>query len=347
MFNVTEPPAEISEPLDARAWSRILAQYRDPSNARGIYELFVTFVPFVALWAVTALLLYHDYWLGLILVIPTAGFLVRLFMIQHDCGHDSFLGNTIANNWTGRTIGVLTMTPYSFWQRSHALHHAGSGCLDHRGFGDIETLTVEEYQDLSMWGRAKYRMYRHPLVMFGIGPSYIFLLNNRLPLGMMRRGWQPWTSTMGTNLAIAVFATAMIWLVGWKVFLAIQLPVVIIAGTIGVWLFFVQHQFEETTWEKLPEWKRQEAALHGSSHYDLPQPLRWFSGNIGVHHVHHLCSRIPFYRLSRVLRNHPELRYINRLTLSESLRSIPLSLWDPEQLRMVSFREFHLAMATR
>lgn len=328
---------------DARTWAHILADYHQPSNGRGLLEFLISFLPFVALWALTAGLIAHGYWIGLVLTLPAAGFLVRLFMIQHDCGHGAFFRNRRANNWTGRFIGVLTFTPYSFWQRCHALHHAGSGCLEHRGFGEIETLTVDEYRSRSAWDRFKYRLYRHPLVMFGIGPTYLFLFDHRLPLSMMRRGWQPWASTMGTNVAIAFAAATVIWLVGFKLFLIVQLPITVLGATVGVWLFFVQHQFEQTSWERLPEWKRQEAALHGSSHYDLPAPLRWFTANIGVHHVHHLCSRIPFYRLQNVLRNHPELREINRMTLLDSLRTVRLALWDEHGNRMVSFREAQLA----
>jgi omega-6 fatty acid desaturase (delta-12 desaturase) len=330
-------------PTTARAWAQILSKYRDPSNRQGIFEIAVTIVPFVALWIAAAALVANGYWIGLALTLPAAVFLVRLFMIQHDCGHGSFFSHQMANDWIGRVFGVLTFTPYSFWQRNHALHHASSGCLDHRGFGEIETITVDEYRSRSIWARARYRAYRHPLVMFGIGPTYLFLLDHRLPMGMMRRGWQPWISTMGTNVAIFLAAGALIWLIGFKLFVLVQLPIIVFAATIGVWLFFVQHQFEQTSWEKLPEWKRQEAALHGSSHYDLPVPLQWLTGNIGVHHVHHLCSRIPYYRLQRVLKNHPELRNINRLTLRDSLRTVRLALWDNNQKRLVSFRDFHMA----
>tara|TARA_R110000751_G_scaffold259709_3_gene358993 strand:- start:29868 stop:30902 length:1035 start_codon:yes stop_codon:yes gene_type:complete len=343
LSNAEENQPVKPERIDARAWAKTLAQYRDPSNGRGIYEIAVSVFPLVALWAITAMLLMQGYWVALILTLPAAAFLVRLFMIQHDCGHGSFFGSSRANNWTGRILGVLTFTPYSVWQRNHALHHAGSGCLDHRGFGDIETLTVDEYAAMSMLDRAKYRIYRHPLVMFGIGPTYLFIFKHRVPMGMMGHGWRPWASAMGTNLAIVLAASVIIWFVGFKIFVAVQLPIILFAATIGVWLFFVQHQFEETSWERLPEWKRQEAALHGSSHYDLPEPLRWFTANIGVHHVHHLCSRIPYYRLPKVLRNHPELRDVNRLTLLESLRVIRLSLWDAKEHRMISFRAFNTA----
>ena len=293
----------------------------------------------MAIWVVMWAALDVSYWLALPLAVPAAGFLVRLFMIQHDCSHGSFFPNQRVNDWTGRIIGVLTFTPYRFWQRTHNLHHAGSGNLDHRGFGDVDTLTVAEYQARSVVGRLMYRLYRHPLVMFGIGPAYLFLLQHRLPVGLMRRGWQPWASTMGTNIAIILIAAVIIWLIGIKAFLLIHLPIIVIAATAGVWLFFVQHQFEQTVWDSDEEWDRQEAALHGSSHYDLPAPLRWFTANIGVHHVHHLCSRIPFYRLRRVLRDHPELNGIGRLTLLESFNCVRLVLWDETRRRLVTFRE--------
>jgi len=324
--------------ISAREWSRILAPYRTPSNGRGVAEMAITLWPFFALWALTAVLLVHGYWLALLLTVPMGGFLLRLFMIQHDCGHGSFFSSRTANDWTGRLIGVLTCTPYDFWKTSHNIHHAGSGSLSRRGFGDINTLTVAEYRSMPWWGRLKYRLYRNPLVMFGLGPCYIFLLDQRLPFGRMRNGWSPWVSTMGTNVSIAVVSAFVIWLVGIKIFLLIQLPVIIIAATIGVWLFFVQHQFEEASWDHDETWNWHDAALYGSSHYDLPQPLRWFSANIGLHHIHHLSSRIPYYRLSRVLKDHPVLRENNRLTLLESLKCIPLALWDESQRAMVSFR---------
>ena len=200
-------------------------------------------------------------------------------------------------------------------------------------------LTVREYRALSYWGRLKYRLYRHPLIMFGLGPAYLFLLQQRLPVGLMRNGWQPWASTMATNLAIALIIAILVWLVGIKAFLLVHLPIMLLAGTAGVWLFYVQHQFERTMWARDGEWRLHDAALRGSSHYDLPAFLRWFTANIGVHHVHHLCSRIPYYRLPEVLREHPELREIGRLTLLESLRCVRLALWDEEQNRLVSFRE--------
>jgi omega-6 fatty acid desaturase (delta-12 desaturase) len=333
--------------VDARRWAQILANYRRPSHARSLAELAITFLPLVALWTVAWLTFSLGYaWASLIIAIPAAGFLVRLFMIQHDCGHGTFFAHRWMNDWIGRVIGTLTLTPYEFWRRSHAIHHATAGNLDRRGFGDVDTLTVREYLSRSRWGRLKYRLYRHPIVMFGIGPAYLFLLQHRIPLGLMRNGWRPWASTMFTNLAIALIVAVLAWLIGIKAFVIVHLPIMMLAATVGVWLFYVQHQFEYTVWERDGKWSMHDAALHGSSHYDLPRFLRWFTANIGVHHVHHLCSRIPYYRLPSVLRDHPELRDIGRITLLESFRCVRLVLWDEGQRRLVSFREVR-SSATR
>lgn len=245
----------------------------------------------------------------------------------------------MANDWVGRVIGVLTLTPYDFWRRTHDIHHASSGHLERRGIGDVNTLTVREYLACSLWGRIRYRAYRNPFVMFGLGPAYLFILQYRLPVGLLFGGWKPWLSTMATNVAIAGVVGILIWFIGIWPFLLIQLPIILLAGSAGVWLFYVQHQFERTFWEHEDRWSFQEAALHGSSYYDLPGILRWFTANIGVHHVHHLCSRIPCYRLPRVLREHPELRRVSRLTLLQSFRCVKFALWDERRRRLVSFRE--------
>ena len=264
-------------------------------------------------------------------------------MIQHDCGHGAFFRRRLVNDWVGRVLGILTLTPYDVWRRSHDIHHATSGNLDRRGVGDIDTLTVAEYRALSRWGRLRYRLYRHPLVMFGLGPAYLFLLRQRIPVGLVRNRRRAWTSAMTTNLATAIVAAGLIWMIGIGPFLAVQLPITILAGSIGVWLFYVQHQFERTLWEHDDGWRLSDAALHGSSHYDLPGILRWFTANIGVHHVHHLSSRIPFYRLSRVLRDYPDLRGVSRMTLFQGLSCVRLALWDEGQRRLVSFREARAA----
>jgi omega-6 fatty acid desaturase (delta-12 desaturase) len=320
--------------------TQILANYRKPSQARSIAELTITFVPLVILWMTAWFTFSLGYaWASLFIAVPAAGFLVRLFMIQHDCGHGTFFAHLQANDWIGRLIGALTLTPYDFWRRTHALHHATAGNLDRRGFGDVDTLTVHEYLARPFWGRLKYRLYRHPAVMFGIGPAYLFLFQHRLPVGLMRSGWQPWASN--TNLAIALIVAALWWLTASAFGRASSDHDA--CGAVGFLLFYVQHQFEYTMWERDGKWSLHDAALHGSSHYDLPALLRWFTANIGIHHVHHLCSRIPYYRLPCVLRDHPELRDVGRVTLLESFRCVRLVLWDEAQGRLVSSRSPRVA----
>jgi omega-6 fatty acid desaturase (delta-12 desaturase) len=331
----TATPAE----RDAKAWLKILAGYRQPSMTRSSFELFVTVLPFIVISAGAYISVAMGFWPGLVLVIPASAFLLRLFMIQHDCGHGSFFASRRLDDWTGRAIGVLTLTPYDYWRRTHAAHHATAGNLDERGIGDISTLTVEEYRALSPSKQFIYRLYRHPIVMFGIGPAWVFIIKQRLPFGLMRDGMVPWVSTMGTNAAILALAVAMIWMVGIVPFLVVHLPIVLLAGAAGIWLFYVQHQFEDTHWSEGKEWQFPAAALHGASHYDLPPMLRWITGNIGVHHVHHLASRIPYYRLPEVLKDYPELADIGRITFWQSLQCVKLVLWDEKSGKLVSFRD--------
>ena len=325
--------------IDARALAQYAARYREPSHARSLFELGVTAGALIALWIAMWLSLSVGYWLTLIIAVPAAGFLVRLFIIQHDCGHGAFFRWRAANEWVGRALGILTLTPFDVWRRAHALHHATAGNLDRRGMGDILTLTTEEYAARSRLSRLKYRIYRHPVVMFVVGPAYLFLLQHRLPLGMMRGGWRPWVSSMATNAAIVFGALATMWFVGPSAFLLVHVPIVLLAASIGVWLFYVQHQFDPAHWARDGEWNLHDAALHGSSHYDLPAVLRWFTANIGMHHIHHLCSRVPSYRLPQVLRDRPELADVSRLTLIQSIRSVRLALWDETEQRLVSFRD--------
>jgi omega-6 fatty acid desaturase (delta-12 desaturase) len=332
--------AKQAAPSDARAWTQKLLRYREPSNWRSILEIGISLGPLAALW-VTMWLSYRYgfWWVTLLLAVPAAGFLVRLFMIQHDCGHGSFFRHRLANDWIGRALGVLTFTPYDFWRRTHAIHHATSGNLERRGIGDIDTLTVNEYLALSRFGRFKYWLYRHPVVMFGIGPAYLFILQHRLPVGLMRAGWTPWLSTQATNVAAALIVGLLIWQIGVGAFLLVHLPVMLLAATMGVWLFYVQHQFEHTQWADNKTWSKHDVALHGSSYYVLPGVLRWFTANIGIHHVHHLCSTIPYYRLHRVLRDNPELTTIGRLTMWDSLKCVRLVLWDENAKKLISFSE--------
>jgi len=338
----SSPPAAKAE---HKQWLKILARYREPDPRRSLYELAITAVPFFALWALMLLCLDVGYWLSLIIAVPAAGFLVRLFMIQHDCGHGSFFRRAAANHWVGRAIGVLTLTPYDYWRRTHAIHHAGSGNLDRRGTGDVATLTVAEYLNLPRWRRLGYRLVRNPLILLAIGPIYLFLLKHRLPVELMDGGKEVWISAIATNLAIGGLVLGMGWAIGFQEVLLVQLPITLLASSIGIWLFYVQHQFEDTYWDHQEDWSFHAGAMQGSTFFDLPAPLRWFTANIGMHHIHHLVSRIPSYRLGEVLRDHPELREVSRLTLRDSFRCFRLALWDEQQRRLVSFREVRAAAA--
>ncbi|MGJ8586064.1 MAG: fatty acid desaturase [Marinosulfonomonas sp.] len=320
-------------------WVPILAKYRDPNLFRSLFELAVSFVPFLLLWALAWWSMSYSYWLALGISVVNGGFLVRLFAIQHDCGHGAFFNNRTVSDWTGRAIGVLTLTPYDVWRRTHSQHHSASGNLDKRGMGDIQTLTVDEYRALSRWDRWMYRLYRNPFVLFGLGPSYLFLLQNRIPLGLMKSGWKYWASAMGTNIVILAVLGVIAYFGGVEPLLFVFLPTTLVGASAGVWLFYVQHQFEETNWDEDEDWQLHHSALHGSSHYVLPAPLQWMTANIGVHHVHHLYSRIPFYRLPEVLRDNPVLDDAQRLTLWESFAAVKLQLWDSQQRKLLSYAD--------
>jgi len=324
--------------MTSRDWVRQLAKYRTPNLVRSIFEIAVSAVLFVALWAVAWFSLSISYWLALAIAVVNGAFVVRLFAIQHDCGHSAFFTNRHAGDWVGRVLGVLTLTPYDVWRRSHSIHHSSAGNLDKRGMGDIHTLTVEEYRARSWLGRMQYRLYRHPLVLFGLGPSFVFFLLNRLPFGMMN-SLKYWTSAMGTNAAIAVALGLIVYFGGWMPLLLIFFPTTLVGASIGLWLFYVQHQFEQTEWDHDPDWELHDAALNGSSHYVLPKWLQWLTANIGIHHVHHLYSRIPFYRLTEVLRDHPVLANAQRLTIRESLACVKLQLWDERDRRLLSYAQ--------
>lgn len=323
--------------MTARDWVQILAQYREPDTWRSSFELGVSVVPFVALWVLAVWLAQHSYFAAFAVSALNGLFLLRMFCIQHDCGHGSFFANRRLSDWTGRILGVATLTPYDVWRRTHSIHHSHAGDLDQRGIGDVMTLTVDEYNQRSRFGRLMYRAYRHPVVMFGLGPTYLFFLLNRIPHGRMQREGKYWLSAMGTNLAVLMVLGLIVWVGGWQALFLVFLPSTLVAASIGVWLFYVQHQFETTQWDRAPDWQLHDAALNGSSHYDLPKPLRWFTANIGIHHVHHLYSRIPFYRLTEVLRDHQDLVDCSRMTLWQSLRCASLDLWDEKSRRLISF----------
>lgn len=327
-------------PATPRDWVKILAKYREPNQLRSSFELGVSAVPFLLLWALAWWSLSISYWLTLAISSLNALFLVRLFAIQHDCGHGAFFNNRTLSDWVGRVLGVFTLTPYDVWRRTHSVHHSTSGNLDKRGMGDVHTLTVSEFNDLSWIRRLEYKAYRHPVTLFGLGPGFLFFLQNRLPYGLMKSGAKYWVSAMGTNIAILVALLLVLWFGGLAPLLLIFLPSTLVAASAGVWLFYVQHQFEETHWASGDDWQLHDAALNGSSHYDLPSVLQWFSANIGIHHVHHLYSRIPFYRLTEVLRDQPELeKGATKLTIRESLACARLHLWDEKRNRLLSFSQ--------
>ena len=330
----------LPESPTAADWSRVLSRFRTPANGRAIAELVLTIVPFIGLWVLTYIAWMHRMAaVAIPLSLLASAFLVRLFLIQHDCGHGAFFKNRRANDWLGRILGILTLTPYAHWRTAHATHHATHGNLDRRGVGDVDTLTVAEYLARPRWTRMRYRLYRHPVVMFGIGPAYVFFVTNRLPAGFMRSGWRPWLSTMGTNAAAGIVLAALGSSIGLGTLLLVHAPIMLVAATMGVWLFYVQHQFEHSHWTRASTWNARDAALIGSSHYALPPVLRWFTANIGAHHVHHLSSGIPFYRLPNVLRTYPALAAINRLTLRQSFRCAALTLWDEPSHRLVRFAD--------
>jgi acyl-lipid omega-6 desaturase (Delta-12 desaturase) len=326
---------------EAQKLVRALSRYAEPCYWRGTFELVVTAVPFVLGWLLVWATIHINFIVSLPLMILTAGFLVRLFLIQHDCGHGAFFPGRRSNDWVGRVIGVATLTPYYVWRRNHAVHHATSANLSRRGTGDVATLTVKEYIALSQTGRRLYRIYRHPLVMFGFGPFYLFYVQQRLPLGLTGEGYRPWLSSIANNVAIVATFAVMMWLVGAGNFLIVHVPITLIAGLIGVWLFYVQHQFEHTNWFDNDQWAFSTAALYGSVYYDLPPVLRWFTANNGVHHLHHLQCSVPFYRYREVLRDYPELTSIGRITLLQSFRCTRLALWDESLRKLVTFGEAH------
>ena len=327
------PPA-----TDSR-WNAIVARYRQPIARRSVWQVVNTAGPLFLLWLAMYLGLRFSYALTLALAVPAAFFLVRLFIIQHDCSHGSFFRSQRANDAVGAVIGVLTLVPYAYWRKTHALHHATSGNLEHRGFGDVDTLTVDEYRALGRWGRLKYRLYRHPVILFVAGPVWVFILRHRFPTIVPRTWRRERRSIVRNDIALAVLVTAMTLAVGWKAFLLIQLPVSLLAGSVGVWLFYIQHQFEDTYWEHDEKWEFVAAGLKGSSYYRLPRILQWATGNIGLHHIHHLSSKIPNYRLQECFDENPVFKRVTELRLLESLRCVRLALWDEAQGKLVSFRE--------
>ena len=323
----------------SQGWRELIAPFAKADGRRAALELICTGLPFFALLAAVFLGLAHGVWAAVFLVPAAAIFLLRLFVIQHDCGHGSYFRSRWANNLLGRVLGVFTLTPFDSWRREHAIHHASSGNLSRRGVGDIATLTLEEYLARPVAGRLLYRLYRHPLTLFVIGPAIQFLLIHRIPKGNPRRNLETWLSTFGTNATLAAAAGAALLLFGWRPLVMGYLPICMLAGSMGIWLFYVQHQFENTYWCSDAEWNFERAAFEGCSFYDLPGILRWLTGHIGFHHIHHLSIRIPSYRLSAAYKAIPAFRRARRLGFQESLTCWRFTLWDEGRRKLVRFAE--------
>lgn len=318
-------------------WREIVSRYISPDLNRGIWQLVNSIVPFIGIWILMYYSLAVSYWITLALAIPAAGFMVRIFIIFHDCGHRSFFKSAKWNARMGFITGLFSFTPYQKWLRSHNAHHATVGNLDKRRTGDVLTMTVDEYKSASKGRRIFYRLYRHPLIMFGIGAPYIFIIQNRLFAKRVetREKW----NVVWTNVTLLALITGISLVTGFKSFVIIQMPVLYIASVWGTWLFYVQHQYEKVQWFRNEDWDYETVALNGSSYYKLPRLLQWFSGNIGFHHVHHLSSRIPNYKLEKCHRENPIFSNITPITLLSSLKSLRLRLWDEKSHRLLSFRE--------
>ncbi len=336
MSQATAAPGGSPHPEGA-FWRETLAPYAKPHLGRSLRDLATSVLPYLALSVAMYEALSVSYLLVLVIAIPTAGFLVRTFILFHDCSHGSFLPSRKANLWLGTVLGLFVYSPFLRWRHDHAVHHATSGDLDRRGVGDIRTLTVSEYDALSARARLGYRLLRNPLVMFGIGPIVALLVGPRI----VAKGARPRmrNSVIGTNIALAVLIAGLCWLLGWREYLLVQAPTLLLAGSAGIWLFYVQHQFEDAYWESAEAWTYADAALRGSSYLRLPRVLQFFSGNIGLHHVHHLSARIPNYNLQRAHDENPIFHGVPTLSLADALRTVGLKLWDEERRRMVSFAE--------
>ena len=332
----TDDPNPAVEKID---WSAMLAPYREPSRWRSFRQLAGTGTLLVIFWIATLWSLEVGYWLTLLAAIPAACMTIRLFMLQHDCGHGSFFRSQHLNNLVGSVLGVVTLVPYTYWRKTHSLHHATSGNLDGRDLGDIDTLTVREYLSRPWHKRMMYRVYRNPIVLLLIGPAWQFILKHRLPLDIPLTWKREWRSVHVTNLGLAAVVTVMWLTVGIDRFLLVQLPITLFAGAIGVYLFYVQHQFEDTYWRYKEAWNYFASGLEGASHLVMPKLLQWTTANIGLHHIHHVSARIPNYRLQQCYDENPVLHKVTKLTLPASVKTLWLTLWDEDEKRLVGFRE--------
>ena len=327
------------------SWGKVLAPYARPRPWRSALDLATSVVPYLGLSYVMYLALDVSYWLVLAISLPVAGFLLRTFIVFHDCAHGSFLRSKRANAWLGVAVGLFVYEPFYSWRHAHAVHHATAGDLARRGTGDVATLTVAEYWARPLRSRVAYRLFRNPLVMLGVGPLWALIVQPRLVPHDARPRIR--RSVIGTNLVLLVLVGAVCWLIGWREFLLVQAPTAWLAGAAGVWLFYVQHQFEDAYWEDPGSWSFADAALRGSSYLKLPQPLQFFTGNIGLHHVHHLCARIPNYNLQRAHDENPVFRSVPVLSIRQAVHSLRLKLWDEARGRLVTFAEAReVAVAT-
>jgi acyl-lipid omega-6 desaturase (Delta-12 desaturase) len=316
-------------------WRKIVGRYQKPDYLKSIWQLGNTLVPYIFLWGLMIWSLQVSYWLTFPLTILAGGMVIRMFIFFHDCGHGSFLKSTKVNHWVGSILGVLVFTPYFHWRQSHAVHHATAGNLDKRGTGDVWTLTIDEYLKSSVWKRFIYRAYRNPLIMIGVGPVLMFLFTHRIPSRKCKPRER--NSVHWTNFVLLVYIAVMSWAIGFKNFWLIQLPIIWVASTAGVWLFYVQHQFDGVYWERAKSWDFVKAGLEGSSYYQLPKVLQWFTGNIGFHHIHHLSPKIPNYLLERCHREN-QVFQIQPVKLLASFKTLTYRLWDERKRKLVNFQ---------
>lgn len=323
------------EPSEKKNWRKTISPYENPTVKRSIWQIVNTVIPFFLLWYVAYWSLSVSFWLTLPIATVAAGFLVRIFIIFHDCCHGSFFTNRKANEIVGTIAGIMTCCPYHQWRASHSAHHSTSGNLDKHGEGDIWTLTVQEYLALPRIKQIAYRIYRNPLVLFGIGPSFTFLVKYRFNRKKAKKKER--FNTYLTNIGIVGFAALLCWIVGWEAFLLVQGPIFLISGTAGVWLFYVQHNFERTYYEKNDKWNHLDASLQGSSFYKLPRVLQWFTGNIGFHHIHHLSPRVPNYNLNRAHDENKLFQQVAPITLLSSVKSLKFRIWDEHRKKLVGF----------
>lgn len=329
--------SEMESQNSKQSWIEVVNKYNFPDNGKSIWQIINSFVPYVLLWYLMYLSLDYSYWITLGLSILAAGFLVRIFIIFHDCGHGSFFKSGRANAIIGTIFGSLVFTPYNRWHSTHAIHHATVGNLDSRGIGDVWTLTVEEFQNLSKGRKRFYRLYRNPVMLFIIGPFFLFVLWFRFTRKIMTAPERK--SIYITNIILLFYVSGLILLLGWKEFLMIQIPTIFIATSIGSWLFYVQHQFDDVIWLRQADWDYKLVATEGSSYLKFPRILQWFSGNIGFHHVHHLSPRIPNYKLEKCHRENSMFSTIKPVTFIPSLKTIRLRLWHEKIGQLISFRQ--------